>query len=128
MLTPKQEKFVQNIVKGMTQRTAYKKAYNVKKMKNESIDSKASTLFKQVKVKERYEQLLEKAQDKAVMSAKERMLWLSDVISGKIKDSDKRSADISTKIKALDTLNKMSGEYITKVEGSLSVDKLEDLL
>lgn len=128
MLTTKQEKFVQNLVKGMTQRVAYKKAYNVKKMKNEAIDSKASTLFKQVKVKQRYEELIKKAEDKAIMNAKERMLWLSDVISGKIKDNDKKCADISTKIKALDTLNKMSGEYVTKVEGSISVDKLEDIL
>lgn len=128
MLTAKQEKFVQNIVKGMTQRTAYKKAYNVKKMKNEFIDSKASTLFKQVKVKQRYDELIQKANDKAVMSAKERMLWLSGVISGEIKDNDKKCADLSTKIKALDTLNKMCGEYTTKVEGKLAVDKLEDLL
>lgn len=128
MLTTKQEKFVQNLVKGMSQRTAYKKAYNTKKWKNEVIDSKASTLFKNGKVRERYEQLIKKAEDKAVMSAKERMLWLSNVIAGKIKDNDKKCADISTKIKALDTLNKMSGEYVTKVEGSISVDKLEDIL
>ena len=35
---------------------------------------------------------------------------------------------LDTKLKALDTLNKMSGEYTTKIEGDLKVNKLEDLL
>ena len=39
-----------------------------------------------------------------------------------------KSADLNTKIKALDTLNKMSGEYTTKIEGNIGVSKLEDLL
>ena len=33
MLTPKQEKFVQNLIKGMSQREAYKKSYDTKNMK-----------------------------------------------------------------------------------------------
>ena len=127
MLTTKQEKYVQNLVKGMSQRAAYKKAYNVKKMKDEYVDSKASTLFKQVKIKQRYEELVKKAEDKAIMSAKERMLWLCDVINGKEKDFNKKPADINTKIKALDTLNKMSGEYVTKVEGNMNVSYEESL-
>ena len=36
-------------------------------------------------------------------------------------------ADLNAKMKAIDLMNKMTGEYITKVEGTVSV-KLEDLL
>ena len=137
MLTIKQEWFVQNLIRGMSQREAYKAAYNAK-YKDEAIDSKASTLFNSDKVQERYKQLLEEAKDEAIMEAKERKQWLSDVIKGKIKEESKyyednevvvytKDADISTKIKALDTLNKMDGIYTTKLEGNVNVSYEEAL-
>jgi hypothetical protein len=36
--------------------------------------------------------------------------------------------DTNAKLKAMDILNKMSGEYTTKIEGNIGVTKLEDLL
>lgn len=115
MLTPKQEKFIQNIVKGMSQREAYKNAYNASNMKNETIDSKASNLFKEDKIRARYEELIKKTEDKTIMSAKERKKWLTNVINGKIKCNNKE-AYILDKIKAIDILNKMDGEYTSKVQ------------
>ena len=137
MLNAKQEMFVQNLVKGMSQREAYKKAYNAK-YKDEAIDSKASVLFNTDKVQERYNELLDKAADKAIMSAKQRMKWLSDVINGKETEESKyysdgecivyeKTADLSTKIKALDTLNKMTGEYKTILSGSVELTYEEAL-
>lgn len=138
MLNAKQEKFVQNIVKGMSQRQAYKEAYGAD-YDNAAIDSKASALFNSYKVQDRYKELMDKLEDETIMSAKDRMRWLTKVVNGEVEeeayyysDGEKipysKTADISTKIKALDTLNKMSGEYVTKVEGNISVEKLEDLL
>lgn len=46
----KQEKFVQNLVKGMSQREAYKSSYNASNMKDTTIDSNASRLFADSKV------------------------------------------------------------------------------
>ena len=61
MLTSKQEKYVNNLVKGMSQRIAYRNAYpSSKKWKDETVDSKASTLLKNEKVKERYKKLIDK--------------------------------------------------------------------
>lgn len=58
-LTKAQEIFVQELLKGNTQRQAYLKAYPSKKnWKESSLDSNASTLFKQVKVRQRYDELL----------------------------------------------------------------------
>lgn len=140
MLTPKQEKYVQNIVKGMSQRQAYKDAYNAK-YSDKAIDEKASTLFNSEKVQERYQELIEKLENEAIMTAKERMKWLTDVIKdvqkedlyiktedGTFEKAGSRTADLTTKMKAVDILNKMSGEYTTKLEGDLKVNKLEDLL
>ncbi len=115
MLTPKQEKFVQNLIKGMSQREAYKNSYDASKMKDKTIDDKACLLFKKAEIRARYEELLKKTEDETIMSAKERKKWLNDVITGKIKQN-KKEAKILDKIKAMDILNKMDGEYTSKVQ------------
>ena len=134
MLNVKQEKFIQNIINGMSQRQAYKDAYNAK-YKDEDIDSKASNLFNSDKVQARYKELLKELEDKSIMSTKERMIWLSKIVNGEILEDVPVMTDIKnekvntikcptkidTKIKALDTLNKMSGEYTTNIKGNLTL-------
>lgn len=122
MLTIKQEKFVQNIVKGMSQREAYKSSYNAKNMKDDTIDNKACNLFKQDKIRARYEELLKKIEDKAIMTAEERQIWLSKVVKGDIKITREYEDEIkeyepymSDRLKAMDILNKMTGQYVEKV-------------
>lgn len=122
MLTIKQEKFVQNIVKGMSQREAYKSSYNAKNMKDDTIDNKACNLFKQDKIRARYEELLKRIEDKAIMTAEERQIWLSKVVKGDIKITREYDNEIqeyepymSDRLKALDILNKMTGQYVEKV-------------
>lgn len=134
MLTIKQEKFIQNIVNGMSQREAYKDAYNAK-YKDEVIDVRACELFKSSKVQVRYNELIKQLEDESIMSAKDRMKWLSDVINGKIKhtsynsngDAYENEAYISDKMKAIDILNKMDGQYVTKLEGNIGLSYEEAL-
>ncbi len=129
MLTPKQEKFIQNIINGMSQREAYKNSYNASKMKNETIDSKASILFNNDKIRTRYEELMKKAEDAAIMSAIERKKWLTKVIKGEVKhtsyDGNGNSYDneayISDKMKAIDILNKMDSLYTVPIKGGVSI-------
>lgn len=128
MLRPKQEKFIQNIINGMSQRQAYKNAYNAK-YSDKAIDEKASTLFNSEKVQQRYKELLQQLEDKSIMSAKERMKWLTDVIKGNIKHISygsegqeyENEAYISDKMKAIDILNKMTGQYVTKFQGEVTL-------
>ena len=140
MLTIKQEKFIQNIVKGMSQREAYKNAYNAK-YKDSCIDSKASTLFNSEKVQDRYKELMNEVEQETVMSVRERMKWLTNIIKGaeidKIPTKAKKGKiktvnikpDLNTRMKALDILNKMTGEYKTILTGGIEVaEKLEDLI
>jgi len=110
MLTPKQEIFVASLVKGNSQRQAYIEAYpNAAKWKENAVDSQASKILKNPKVFQRYEELLKKAEDESILTAVERKRWLTSVIKGeKITTADK--------LKALDLLNKMDGQYIDKVE------------
>lgn len=109
MLTAKQEKFVQNLVKGMSQREAYKNSYSAKNMADETIDNNASKLFKNNEISTRYKELIKEADDKAIMTAKERKIWLTELINSP-------NASNTDRLKAIDLLNKMGGEYIEKVQ------------
>lgn len=63
-LTEKQEIFVQSLVKGYSQRQSYLKAYPHRtKWKENSIDAAASTLFKNDKVRKRYDELLQQVRE-----------------------------------------------------------------
>ena len=55
------------------------------------------------------------------MSAQKRLEWLTSIIMSESETTD-------TKLKASDQMNKMQGEYLTKVQGNISMIKLEDLL
>lgn len=106
------EKFAQSIAKGMSQRKAYRAAFPSSiKWKDETVDSKASLLAKNDKVLARVKELADKSTSEAVMSAKERKEWLSNLI----KDEEGKIF-ISDKLKAVDILNKMEGEYTEKVQ------------
>lgn len=128
-LNVKQEKFIQGIIKGLSQRQAYKEAFGSEYDDN-AIDINASKLFNSAKVKLRYEELLQELQDKSILTAKERMIWLSDVVKGNIKhisyggngEAYENEAYISDKLKAVDTLNKMSGEYTTKIDANVNTE------
>ena len=109
-----------------------------------SLDGRITELKQHIEIPENEEQikaLQEKIEDEKIMTAKERMKWLSEVIKDiqreeiKIKLPDgsdetlyMKNADLNTKLKAIDTLNKMTGEYKTILDGKVDIKKLEDLL
>ena len=121
MLTAKQEKFVQNIIAGMSQADAYREAYDTKRMSDKSVWENASRLMNNVKVTARITELREQLAKHTIMSAQSRLEWLTKLI-------ENEEEDANVKLKAIDIMNKMQGEYVQKVEGSLNVTKLEDLI
>lgn len=93
-LTKPQEKFVNELVKGCSQYEAYLKAYpSKKKWKRNSVDCEASKLFKNSKVKQRYEELLntmrEKEQEKTQWTREQSIETLRYVIDINKKDLDR---------------------------------------
>jgi phage terminase small subunit len=89
-LTQKQEKFVQELIKGKSQREAYKKAYNAKNMSDNSIDVNASKLLKNTKVALRYNELrtkvVKRAEEKAIITAEEVIKGIADIARDDIKN------------------------------------------
>lgn len=120
MLTAKQEQFVQNIIQGMSQADAYRSAYSCKNMSDNAIYREASLLLDNPKVTQRLSELRDELAKPSIMTAQERLEWLTDIIKGSHLTQDK--------LRAVDIMNKMTGEYVTKVEGELKMKKLEDLL
>lgn len=113
MLTPKQEAFVQEIIKGKSQADAYRSAYSTKNMSDKTIHEAASRLMADSKVTARVSELREQLTKETIMSAQKRLEWLTD----KVNDE---GIDINARLKALDIMNKMQGEYVQKVEANVT--------
>lgn len=72
-------------------------------------------------ISEYIKELSDKLKDERIMSAKDRQVALSDIAR-----SDEQ--DPSDRIRAIDTLNKMTGEYIVKVDAKVEQsEKLSDV-
>lgn len=103
------EKFAQGIASGLSQRKAYRAAFpNANNWKDETVDSKASTLAKNEKVLARLRELAGQTTSKAVMSIQERKEWLTEVVND-------REENMKNRLRAVDTLNKMDGAYIENI-------------
>lgn len=119
------EKYVQNLISGMSQRQAYRDAFpKSKNWKDETVDSKASVLFSG-KVLARYEEIQTEQKNDALLTRWEKRKILADMAR------DKENAP-SDRAKAIDIDNKMENEYVKKVElsGTLETEKtkLDDIL
>ena len=107
MLTPKQEKFVKNIVlEGMNYSEAYKNSYNTKGMSDKTVNEKASRLKDQDNIRARIKELSAEIDSPKIMTVTKRAEKLSDLAE---------SEDPNIAMKAIDLLNKMTGEYVQKV-------------
>ena len=118
-LTSKQEKFIQALVAGKSQRQAYKEAYNATKMKDETIDTRACELLKNSKVKARYNELLEEHKNKALYTREEMvndLIWIKEKAKEDIKNPKKglRQANGTIFINALKELGELNELYPSK--------------
>lgn len=110
MLTAKQEKFVQGIIEGMSQADAYRSAYSCKRMADKTIWENASRLMADSKVTARIQELRDQIAGEKIMSASKRAERLTEFAA---------DADPNVAMKAIDLLNKMTGEYVQKVEADV---------
>lgn len=113
MLTAKQEQFAQNIIKGMSQADAYRSAYNTKRMADKTIHENASRLANDSKISARIAELRDKISTESVMTAQNRLEWLTELICSE-------KACTTDKLKAIDIMNKMTGEYVQKVQAEVT--------
>ena len=88
-------------------------------------EHRTDEMLRNVEIVEYIKELTDKAKDERILTAKDRQVLLSDIANSK----EEMTAD---RIRAVDTLNKMTGEYLNKVEvsGTLKAEqsKLDDLI
>ena len=117
-LTQRQEAYVRGLVSGLSQRKAYRAAYDCPHASDSTVDPKACRLFARADVRARYDALVTEVAREAQWDRLRAARELLDVIEGamrKIQESD-RSSDIPRNaseavIGAVRELNKMFGLY-----------------
>lgn len=116
-MTERQKKFAEYYTQsGNAVQSAIKAGYSEK-----YANKLAHKLLENIGVAVYIRELSEKAQDERIMTAKERQALLSDIA----KDGGNAPAD---RIRAVDTLNKMTGEYVAKIQAEVKTsEKLSDV-
>lgn len=113
-MTHRQELFIQEYIKtGNATNSAIKAGYSKRTAR-----SIGQRLLTNVDIKKKINELSQKIACNNIMTAKERQEYLTKLINAD-------DVKISDKLRAVDMLNKMTGEYIQKVEVNGNV-KTED--
>lgn len=116
-MTARQKKFAEYYAQcGNIVQSAIKAGYSEK-----YANADACHILDNPSVAQYIRELSEKAQDERIMTAKERQALLSDMA----KDCNNETAD---RIRAIDTLNKMTGEYVAKIQAEVKTsEKLSEV-
>ena len=120
MLTPKQEKLCQCIIKGMSQTDAYRESFDTLKMKEETIWSNASRLIKNSKVIARIEELKKNIEKELVYSALESFSKLKEIQELALANGVK--PDLTNALKAEELKGKLAGLYVEKKDITANID------
>lgn len=109
-LTINQERYVRELLEGKSQRQAYIAAYpKAANWKPEIVDSKASTLFANGKVRERYDELQAKAVSSKILTCIELKEFFTKVINS----AEEKTTD---RLKAAELLGKTQAMFTDKVQ------------
>ena len=117
-MTHRQELFIQEYIKtGNATNSAIKAGYSKKTARVIGQENLTKPY-----IKKKINELSQKIACNSIMTAKERQEYLTKLINA-------ADVKVSDKLKALDILNKMTGEYIQKVEvnGELKSDPFKNL-
>ena len=121
MLTAKQEKFVRELVKGKSQKDAYRAAYpNSKKWKDNSVFREASVLLKKPKVSQRYEELKADVASKTTYDVAEVRQVIIDTLMAIVTAdvADDAVDGRAVKNKKWDSKNRVVYEHYDKIEAA----------
>tara|TARA_R110002020_G_scaffold70049_3_gene181882 strand:+ start:348 stop:818 length:471 start_codon:yes stop_codon:yes gene_type:complete len=114
-LTPKQEKFVQGVLSGLTGSDAYRNAYDCSKMKDSSIHRESCVLMSNPKITARLRAGYRRLEDSSITSAISLRQMVTEQLVKEAKDTDNQA---QSRIRALELIGKIS-------EVALFTDRIE---
>tara|TARA_R100000655_G_scaffold93967_1_gene135341 strand:- start:112 stop:591 length:480 start_codon:yes stop_codon:yes gene_type:complete len=114
-LTPKQEKFVQGVLSGMTASESYRNSYNTKNMKDSSVWREASVLMSHPKVSQRVKAGFKRKEQYSVSTSLSLRQFVTDQLIKEAKDINNNE---SARIRSLELIGKIS-------EVALFTDRVE---
>lgn len=128
-LTAKQEKYVQGLVAGLSQRKAYREAYpNSLQWKDATVDNNAYKLMKNTEVLTRYNALMDEHKEKALWTREEAvktLKWLLDKSMQSIEVQDEgyvRQGTSNAIVSAIKELNELELLYPLKQKQVEKID------
>lgn len=129
-LTTKQENFVQGLVAGLSQRDAYKQAYKTDRMKDSTINVKASELAKDGKIAVRYRELLKEYSNMNLWTreaAFNEYEWLKNRAKEDIQEEGVRQATANAFLDSLEGMNQMAFRDLELADKKIlaEIEKLE---
>lgn len=137
VLTTREEKYVQGLVAGLSQRKSYREAYpNSTKWKDSTVDVKASALLKKDKVLVRYNELMSEHKAKALWTREQAindLIWLKEQSKMSIEQDDEgyvRQGTSTAFVNTIQELNKLEGLYPSEkqeIELSGGVQFVDDI-
>lgn len=118
MLNVRQKRFAEYYAQsGNASDSARKAGYSAK-----YINSDVQKLLQNTAISDYIKELTEKAKDERIMTARDRQVLLSDIARSEVNE-------VADRIRAVDTLNKMTGEYTLKLNATVRPsEKLSDIL
>lgn len=112
-LTPKQNKFIDGVVSGLTYSEAYRQAYNAKNMSAETIAVKASVMASKDNIRVIIDQRKKQLADKAIWDREKALSMLAEVATTAQKYLEMGNkfdaATANSMTKAIEQANKMCG-------------------
>ena len=129
-LTTKQENFAQGLVAGLSQRDAYKQAYKTDRMKDSTINVKASELAKDGKIMVRYRELLKEYSNMNLWTreaAFNEYEWLKNRAKEDIQEEGVRQATANAFLDSLEGMNQMAFRDLELADKKIlaEIEKLE---
>ena len=122
-LSAKQQNFVRDIITGMGPSEAYRNNYKTaKNWGNQSVASEANKLLNMPHIAKEMRRLKDEADTTAIASREDRLRFLTEVMNTE-------ENELRDRIKAVEVMNRMSGDNIQTTNANISIDKnpLHDL-
>lgn len=138
-LTAKEEKFVQGLFAGLSQRKAYKEAYDTSNMQDNTIDTAAYNLAKKTEITMRLKELTEQQAErtgwtidkliKEFEEVKEMCKCATPVLDRQGEPTGEYRFDSVGAVKSLENIGKLLGMYTEKVQhsGTVGVKIVDDI-